>query len=214
MFGIMGLLLPCSSALAQTDTTHVVEADSVIYGGVYLAKGWKWVSKHMGADVFLTGEYFGLHLDGPTGAASDGGVGIEVRVHPFSLGYIIGFCGKEGIPGVRKLDEQQGGIWDFTYRTIYVGVTVGKYRLEAGETNADNSWSVSNSPSSSYTSAFLGMSRRVGGMLFFEPELKIMYPVVSHYWNTASSPFIPVTEHYGLHDLFFAIGLKLGIGIN
>ncbi|MCL5035151.1 MAG: hypothetical protein M1395_08640, partial [Bacteroidetes bacterium] len=112
MFGIMGLLLPCSSALAQTDTTHVVEADSVIYGGVYLAKGWKWVSKHMGADVFLTGEYFGLHLDGPTGAASDGGVGIEVRVHPFSLGYIIGFCGKEGIPGVRKLDEQQGGIWD------------------------------------------------------------------------------------------------------
>lgn len=206
VLGLMVLSCVCNPATAQTDTTRVAHADTVVYGTEQLSTAWRWVSKHVGGDLFLNPEYYGLHVAGGGPLTWDVGPGAELRIRPIFVGCIAGWCGNDGIP---SLD---------TYSSFYLGMMVREWRIELGQIGAaghdDKGETIG-----AYVADFFGVSRRFGRGFFFEPEVKIVYPIVSHYWNylpgnytNGSSGYF--TQQYHPRDLYFAIGLKLGLGVN
>lgn len=195
--------MPSQDAFAQGDASHFPLSDSGTYSS------WKWVSEHVGGDFFLSSEIYGLHLSGVGSLTRGLGPGAEIRIRPVFLGAVVGYCGDEGIRGLNGT---------FSFAAFYAGVNVRGYHAEIGEVLGDNNdWTSLAVPRSTYSSAFLGVSKRLGDILFVEPGIEVMLPVVAHYWlinyNVAPNE-IHVTEHYRLRDLFFAFSLKLGIGFN
>lgn len=213
------LSLLSRSASAQQDTTRTSRPDTLGYNPNAIAEGQKSVAdffaNHIGADLFATGEYYGFHLGGPSSTTMGGGPGIELRYHPVFLGFIAGVCGDEGIPGLHESDNAEGGTKTYSFTSVYGGVSIDSLRIGVGVINAGNSMWVTNNPSSSYTSAYFEVSRRIGGLLFIQPQVKVLYPVVAHFYDgNRFGLAVPVTRHYHFGDLYFAIGLKLGIGVN
>lgn len=193
-------------AFAQGGASHFAP-DSGSYTPKWMVSSWKWIAKNVGGDLFVTYEIYGFNFDTFSPPTSGGGPGIEIRIHPVFVGSYAGFCGNEGISGPKGT---------FSFAALYAGVIVGGYRFEAGEILGDNSaWTAMEVPRQTYTSAFIGLSKRVGLCLFLEPDVKLVFPIISHYWKgDYGHGFVPAVGHYQLRDLFFSIGLKLGVGSN
>lgn len=173
----------------------------------------KWPS-FIGGDLFLGGELYGLHLSGVGSLTAGTAIGAELRIHPLFVGATAGFCGDEGIPYIHTFDKQvhQG---TFSFYSLYAGVIIGTYRADIGEIYGDNSAWTTHTPDVNYTVGYLGISKRWCDIIFVEPEVKVMFPIVAHYSLVQNYiEFTPVTQHYHLRDLFFAIGVKVGIGFN
>ncbi len=210
---------PARGANAQQNTTRASRSDSLHYNPGGISEGQKsiadFLANHIGADLLATGEYYGFHLGGPSSTTMGGGPGIELRYHPVFLGFIAGVCGDEGIPGLYESDNAEGGTKTYSFTSVYGGVSIDSLRIGLGVINAGNSMWVTNNPSSSYTSAYFEVSRRIGRLLFIQPQLKVVYPIAARFYDRyGSSPLNPVTRHYQLRDLYFAIGLEIGIGVN
>ena len=201
---LLAFLSISGKALAQGGASHFAPADSGTYS-------WKWMTKHVGGDLFLSAEIYGLHLTGVGSLTNGAGVGAEVRVHPLFLGAVVGICGDEGIPYI-----PHSGIYSFY--SLYVGITLHNYRAELGEIQGDSrGWVGPQSGVVSYTSGFLGISKRWSGIFFFEPEVKIMFPIVADGYVGERFPpdeWVRFREHYQPHDLFFALSVKVGVGFN
>lgn len=215
---LFSALLPLSGkALAQSDSARVVARDSITYGWEQIAAGWKWVSKHVGGDLFLSYEIYGLHLSGIGSLTRGYGPGAELRISPLFIGGIVGICGDEGISPIHELYVQRahqfGGYYFFS--SLYAGIIVSNCRMEIGGVYGDSRDWVSRGPGENYTAGFFGVSKRWGDLLFVEPEAKIMFPIVAHYAVTPDGEsWWYFSEKYHLRDLFFAISLKAGIGVN
>ncbi len=196
----------CNLAAAQTDTTRAAHAGTVVYGFEQLSSAWRWMSKYVGGDLFLAPGYYRLHLTGGDPLIWDLGPGAELRIHPVFVGGEAGWCGNDGIP---SLDM---------YSSFYLGVMAKQWRIELGQINATGHDDKGNE-TGAYVADFLGVGRRFGRGLFFEPEVKIMYPIVSHSWNYAPGNYANgssgvTTQEYHLRDLYFSLSLKLGFGFN
>lgn len=160
----------------------------------------------LGWDLFFNLNLFGLHFD-PNAATlgEEIGIGAELRVSPFFLGAIAGISDNEGM----WQDDAQ------YYRclSIYGGAVIGKYRLEIGGAHG---WAANGD---NYASVFLGGSRKYGDIFFVEPEIRIVYPVAGtfsyelNYWHYPP-PFVTVSPNFSIRDIFFGLGVKLGIGYN
>lgn len=174
----------------------------------------EWVATHFGGDLFVEGGFYGFHLRGSSSTGSGFGPGIELRIHPIFVGFSVGLCGDEGIPGLESFNNGGGGASSFTYTSIYVGAMVDSFRIEMGKIDGNNSISTVNGNPAGYTAAFLGVSRRLGGVFFFQPELKIMYPLVANYWTSSHANAVRVSQHYDVRDLYFGIGVRVGLGFN
>ncbi|MFZ1081477.1 MAG: hypothetical protein WAO19_06075 [Candidatus Kryptoniota bacterium] len=163
----------------------------------------------LGGDLFLTGEAYALHF-GPVGFFSltaGGGLGIEMRLRPVFVGFVVSASSHEIRP------DPSG---PFFNTSLYGGAIIQNYRLEIGEMHGDTFMGDPLAPNVSYTTYFLGLSKRFGSAFFAEPEIKVMFPIVAGYYQYGPPDYYDhvVTEHYGIRDLFFAFGLKLGIGFD
>jgi hypothetical protein len=163
----------------------------------------------IGGDLFLTGEGYTLHFGrvGFFSLTGGGGLGVEMRVRPVFVGFISSVTSHEMRPSPSG---------PFLNSSFYVGAIIEKYRLEIGEMHGTTFMNDPHSPDVSITSCFLGLSRRYGSDFFAEPEVKIIFPIVAGYYQYGPPDYRThvITEHYGIHDLFFAIGVKIGIGYN
>ncbi len=163
----------------------------------------------LGADLFLSLDVFGLHFNSNSTGGFGIGMGGEVRVKPVFMGGIItGLSDNEGILSA-------DGTTDYRFISLYGGTWIGKYRIEIGGIHG---WGQGNgSGSTHYTSLFVGVNRRFGGIFLFEPEIKILLPIDGTF-ITQSYKFGPpatiVTEHSHLRDLFFGLSIKIGLGYN
>jgi len=180
-------------ALSEDSTKHIAEDTT----------GIKWPSD-LGGDLFLTGDLFLLRTPNYFGAMGSG-LGTEIRLRPFFLASIVGLT-------------VRGDGSEFRYVSIYGGRLIGRYRLEIGGTNAGIT---RGSPGDAYTYLFLGGSGKFGRAIFIEPEIRIMFPVVSRlsYFtgNRDAPPYGEteiVTRHYNVSNVFFGLGVKIGIGYN
>lgn len=203
---VVSLPLVSISAVAQSDSGRVAVRDSITYGWEEITAGWKWVSKNMGGDLFLSGETYGLHLSGDRSGTSGFGYGFELRFRTVLLGAILGICGNEGIHTLQRSN--------FSFSSLYVGMSMNGFRMELGEIYGDNnSWLDMSTAHQTYMSAFVGVSKWIGEVLFVEPTITLMFPVFTHYldWPYPVGSMPPI-EHYHFRDLFFSAGLKLGIG--
>ncbi len=62
---------------------------------------------------------------------------------------------------------------------------------------------------------YLGVSKRWADVVFFEPGIKIMLPVVTHSeLEPLSTEFIPVTSRYRLKDIYLSLDVKFGFGFD
>lgn len=174
----------------------------------------------IGGDIFVNGEVYGLHLGGPASLEPALGIGAELRIKPVFLGFVAGFSGDDGIPGLHGLASTEYLHYspNFTYTSLYCGVTMEQYRYELGELTAKHfAQEAAQDVRTSYSCAFAGVSRRFGKLFLFEPCVKIVFPLSATYpivSSTQSTVYPWITRHYHLSDLFFAIGLKVGIGFN
>lgn len=201
---LAGLLFAGNGAFAQGGASHFA-GDTTTFDWEGITKVWNWVSKHVGGDLFISYEMYGLHLSGVGSLTRGYGPGAEIRVRPVFLGAFVGFCDDEGISGLYGT---------FSFAELYAGTYVRGYRAEIGEVLGDNYlWTDNAVPRSTYSSAFLGVSKRLGNILFVEPGIKVMFPTVARY-KIIYYGETSVTEHYHLRDLFFAFNLKVGIGVN
>ncbi len=170
-----------------------------------------WWPSSIGGDLFLSAGFYGLHLTGVGSLTNDVGLGGEARVYSFVLGGMYGISGDEGIHPIPP-----SGI--FSFYSLYAGVIVGSYRCEIGETHADSQgWIDEQSGNASYSSGFLGISRRWGRAFFFETGAKVVLPLASMGYVGSRFPpeqWFHFREHYRLQDLFFGLSVKVGIGIN
>ena len=168
----------------------------------------KWWPSFVGGDLFMDLGVYGLNLSKPGQVAVEEGFGAEIRVRPIFFGGMVGFSGD---PGIRYVSYPRNF---FLFYSIYVGVITDQYRFEVGETYGYSDWAT-HSLGMNYTSGYLGIGKRWSNIVFFEPEFRINFPIVSHYSLEPSySQFIPMTGHYGLRDLYFSINAKFGIGFN
>lgn len=168
----------------------------------------KWWPSFVGGDIFLAVDAFGLHLSNPTPMTSAVGLGAEVRVGPCFLGVSRGISENDGLSSGLELY--------YDYVSAYGGASVGNYRIETG-----GAWTLNTAHSSfGYTILFLGVNRRFGGIVFLEPEIRIMLPVVSRLSyiidNDGYGPpdYYEATKHYHFRDMFFAFSVKVGFGFN
>ncbi len=210
-------LLVSSLALAQTDSTAVPAKDSVSYSWQHIPDSWKWIRKHFGADLFLTGDAYVLHLSGGQSITGDFGLGAEIRLRPIFLGATAGLSGDEGIPGMHAQDI---GIHNntFTYLSEYVGVLIHEYRLEVGRTSGDAFDPNPHGDPVTFRTYFIGISEKFGRYTFIEPGFTMSLPVASTFSerlvNTAYGETSYLTERFHPWDLFFSFSVKLGIGFN
>ena len=189
------------SAIAQGGASHFApdSLDSIEYGSLG-----DWLTQHVGGDLFLDGEICGLHSSDWFPLRDAGGIGAEIRIHPIFVGVIGGFTGGGG--------NQYSNT--FVYSSLYIGAMVGGYRVEVGKTYADSSPMEDKTPSD-YRVYFLGVSKRFGTIAFVEPDIRVMFPTVGHLWQSSLEyEYMPVTEYYHLNGLFFALSVKVGVGIN
>ena len=176
-----------------------------------------WIPSFVGGDLFFSGEIFGIHLLDHSGyLTTAGGIGAELRLRDLFCGALIGNRGDEGLP-----DFSPAGT--FSFYSLYAGVAFKGYRVEIGEIHGDNASWIASDPHKGYTVAFIGASRRWGDVIFFEPSVKLIFPVVAnsdHYMRYFSDPsfppieYAPFTEFYHIRDLFFGFSLKAGVGFN
>ncbi len=181
----------------QADTAHYQFIDTNY-------ANFKWWPSFIGGDLFLSGDIYWLHLRDIGSMTTGVGVGAEVRVWRVLAGAVIGFGGNEGIPYV---PEPQAIF--FSFHSYYGGVVLGDYRAEIGEIYG-------NDPGyTDYRSAFIGVSRKFSDVFFFEPGLKVMFPIVADYHiEPGFGQSVPVTRHYQLRDIFIALSVRVGIGFN
>jgi hypothetical protein len=195
-----------------------VEADTAHYAFIdtnytkYINFNW-WPSS-VGADIFISPGLYALHLSSGLGyhlATPDlYNVGIEIRVYPIFLDYVVGVGDDDGIPFPTP-PYPPTFLFDLT--SVYGGIRLNEYRAEAGVLNGDTHGQVDqDTPSFKYTAVFLGVSRRFGHYLFAEPDLRIVFPIVVH--SGSQTGLAPLTEHYHLWDCFFGLHVKVGIGFN
>ena len=193
--------LPRRGNDSQTDTAHYEFIDTNYVN-------FKWWPSFIGGDLFLSGEIYGLHLSGIGSLTAGAGPGAEVRIRPFFIGGSVGVCGDEGIRYLHPSGT-------FNFYSLYAGVIFDNYRAEIGEVHGDNSGWGSHTPRLDYTSGFVGVSKRWGEIFFVEPGIRIMLPIVSHYYLMPRFlEFVPTTGHYGLADLYVSFDVKVGIGFN
>ncbi|MFZ1081053.1 MAG: hypothetical protein WAO19_03920 [Candidatus Kryptoniota bacterium] len=185
-------LLSGRNATAQDSTSHL-EPDTSAF---------KWPS-FIGGDLFLGGELLGVHFDAEN-AGTFGfmgfGAGGEVRVRPVFLGTMVG-----------AIVREDGATYDCT--SIYGGLLIDRYRLEIGGTHAQETEGLIDK----YNSLFLGASGRFGGIVFIEPEIKIVFPIDGTFFISSGGSYpaaAVVTRYFHLRDMFFGIGLKAGVGFN
>ncbi len=133
----------------------------------------------------------------------------------------MGFSGDEGIPGLHGIPSLENFPYspDFTYASLYAGIQVGEYRIEAGEVNAKHYAAdmAAGYQDTRYSSAFVGVSRRFSKVYLIEPVAKIVFPLSATYpilSAQSGSNFPWVTRHYRLSDFFLSLGVKVGIGVN
>jgi len=185
---------------------NVAAQDSTSHSG-YDTTSFNWPSD-LGGDLFLHYEIYGFHLKGVGSLTSAEYLGVEVRFRPLFVGGMVGLSGDQGIRYVHPSRSL------FSAYSFYAGVFFDDYRAEIGGTRGSDNWFVDNSPKD-YTVGFLGISKRWSDIVFVEPEIKIMLPITAHYdLEPEYGQFITVTQHYSLKDLYFAIGVKVGIGYN
>lgn len=193
-------------AFAQGGASHFAPSDTGNSAPKWMTDSWSWMTKHIGGDLFLGPEVYGLHMTAGGPLNWDLGPGVELRVRPLFVGGTVGWCGNDNLP---SLDS---------YSSFYIGAIIWKWRFELGQLNAtghnDHGEQIG-----VYVSDFAGFSRKFGKGWFIEPEVKIMYPIVSHSWNEAPGNYANgasavITEQYRLRDLYFAIGVTLGLGFN
>ncbi len=108
----------------QPDTAHYAFIDTNRIN-------FKWWPSSFGADLFLSGEFYGFHLGEKGAVTSVAGPGLEIRIRPFLVGVMVGFRGSEGIP-----DFPYG---TYSFSSLHAGVTVHDYRIEIGQIYGDNS---------------------------------------------------------------------------
>ncbi|MFZ1081304.1 MAG: hypothetical protein WAO19_05190 [Candidatus Kryptoniota bacterium] len=162
---------------------------------------------------------FNIDIDGPhfnpNSAVFGGGVGIggEVHVKPlFVVGIVMGLGDNEGIIGYDPTTP-------YLFSTLYGGTWIGKYQIVAGEINGVGDGGVGYTR---YTSLFVGANRKDVKIFFFEPEIRVMFPIsgsfvtgpASYKFEVGPSEERDITEHSHLRDLFFGLTLKVGIGVN
>jgi len=186
---------------------HVVAQDSTSHSS-YDTTAFK-MYVPLGADIFLSVDVFGLHFNPGTTGGYGIGIGGEIRVKPVFVGGVM--TGVSDNEGILSAD----GTNDYQFISLYGGTWIGKYRMEIGGIRG---WGQGNgSGTTHYTSLFVGVDRRFGEIFLFEPEIRILLPIDGTFL-TQSYKFGPpatiVTEHSHLRDLFFGIGVKVGIGYN
>lgn len=163
----------------------------------------------IGGDLFLAGDFYGLHLSGRGSLTYGEGLGTEIRVRPLFGGVVAGLSGDEGLFHVHSSPPT------FFFLSLYAGVTVHDFRAEIGETSASDSWFAGNGIADSYEAGFLGVSKRWSDIVFVEPGFKIVFPIGARFAEEPQfGEFVPVTRHFHLGDLFFAFSVKAGIGFN
>ena len=199
-------------ATAQDGASHFANDSSKF--------SWPSIPSFIGGDLFLSGEIYGLHLSGAGSLTAGAGPGAEIRIHPAFIGAAVGFCGDEGIPYLHAINRQNSSVGHYpttySFYLVYAGVVINEYRLAIGAVHGDNTLWVTKTPEMNYTTTFMGISRRCGHIFFFEPEVKVMFPVVAHYslLPLQSNMYTPITARFSLRDLYFAFSVKLGIGFN
>lgn len=184
------------------DTTRYAFIDTSYFN-------FKWWPPFVGADVFLSLDIFGLHFNSSSGVGLGVGIGGEVRARPLFVGAVItGLSNNEGI-------LSGDGTPDYLFTSFYGGTYIGKYRMEIGGIHG---WGQGiGSGTTHYTSLFVGVSRRYAQILLFQPEVRVMFPIAGTFITNVSRfgpPATIVSEHSHLRDLFFGLGLKVGIGYN
>ena len=212
---LLALALISGNAQAQSDSIRAAPKDSITYGWQQISSGWNWVSKYVGGDLFVQGEAYSLHFSRVAFFSMSGGLGLgaEFRVAPVFIGGVIGTSGNE-IPRPPS---------DFYFSSIYAGFTIDGYRIELGKVYGETSdWSTHPPPMAVYKSYFAGIGRRYGSGFFFEPEIKLMLPVIATYYYDRNDPGIAYMYPYdrtalgldncGLRDLFFALTVRMGVG--
>ncbi|MCL5266484.1 MAG: hypothetical protein M1469_00075 [Bacteroidetes bacterium] len=189
--------------------------DSVTYGWEQITTGWNLISQYVGGDLFVQGEAYSFHFSRVGFFSSSGGAGLgaEFRVAPVFIGGVIGTSNNE-IPRLPS---------GFYSSSLYAGFTIDGWRIELGKVYGEtSSWSTHPPPLAVYKSYFAGIGRRYGAGFFFEPEIKLMFPVVATYYYNKNEPGIAYMYPYdhtalgldncGLRDLFFALTVRVGIG--
>jgi len=196
-FVLVESVLNISNATAQDSTGRSV-LDTASF---------KWHSNLLlGADIFLTGD-ISFPLRERYFTSGRFGWGAEIRVNRLFMGAVV--RGISDDAGLANTDHY------YDYVSIYGGALINKFRIEVG-----GIWTLNTVRSSfGYSLLFLGVNRRFGEIVFIEPDLRIIFPIVSrlNYWvdNTYwPQEYYEATEYYHLRDLFFGLSLKFGIGIN
>ncbi len=198
--------------------THV-EADTAHYAIIDTNHtrfmNFSWWPSSLGADIFVSPGLYALHLSSGFSyhlATPDlWNAGIEIRVHPVFLDYVVGWgVGEDdGIP-FHGPPFPSAGVYYLT--SIYGGITMHGYRVEAGVLNGDTRGYDEDNPRYMYTTVFLGLSRRYGKVFFAEPDLRIVFPIAVHSGSQTGLP--PLKEHYHFWDCFFGLHVNVGIGFN
>ncbi len=195
---------------AAADTAHYAFIDTNYTKYI----NFNWWPSSVGADIFVGPGLYALHLSSGFSyhlATPDlWNAGIEIRVHPVFLDYVVGLGGDDGVPFHGPPYAPPG---PYNLASIYGGITLNKYRAEAGVLNGNTHGQVDqDTPNFTYTAVFLGVSRRYGQYVFVEPDLRIVFPIAVHSGSQTGLP--PLTEHYHLWDCFFGLHVKVGIGFN
>lgn len=183
----------------QSDSTHFALVDTEFFNSRFFKFDW-WPS-YLGAGFFITIDELSSHGNG--GGAV--GMGYDVRVGPVFAGVINGISENDGL---------WDGEVDWKYQSIYCGAWIDAWRIDINSTHVGD-YGVSGGEG--FITASCDVSRRFEYFVFVEPEIRIMFPIASHYspYSPKYGPYVPpVTVHYHLRDLFIGLSLKIGIGFN
>ena len=182
----------------ETDTAHYAFIDTNYFN-------FKWWPSFVGGDLFLTGDFYTLHLSGPSSLMVAGGIGAELRVKPLFVGYEVSLSECDGLSGLP--------LGPFASFSFYGGAMVGQYKIDCGQLYANN---YDSKFRAEFTCDFFGVSRKYGEMWFVEPGIKLMFPTVSHYpvWRYNDPWPYPTTKYFHIYDLFVSLSVRVGIGGN
>ncbi len=195
---------------AEADTAHYAFIDTNYTKYI----NFNWWPSSVGADIFISPGLYALNPGSGLRPRLDiYNYGIEIRVHPIFVDYVVGWGTIEAgnVPFHGAPYPPSGASPYLT--SVYGGITLNNYRAEVGVLNGDTGYLDPYTPGYRYTAAFLGVSRRFGHYVFAEPDLRIVFPVVLHSGSVAG--VMPAqTQHYHLWDFFFGLSVKVGIGFN
>ncbi len=192
---------------------RVAPADSSGYNPNGIAEGQKAFAKalgylghHFGMDIFAQGEAYTFHLSKVNLLSLYGGAGLgaEVRILPLFGGGVIGVSGYQIRPRPST----------FYFFSWYAGLALDGYRFEVGNEYGQTSGLVPYPQLAVYKDYFVGISRRYYSGWFLEPEIKVMIPTFATYYTGPQGNVNPLSDHYGLRDLFLALTVKIGVGFD